>query len=648
MNIKLIKINVFILVLLIAAAAFFLGKMQAEKVDLKVARASNAGSASIGRTSLDSVEKPKTVNVVEDKNHERSPLVAESDKPIFRPFSPYGKEIFPSMILTWSGSSASTKGNHVGQSVEARHYGQNCQIGVILENVKKGEIYEISIQGDRFIKNSSIRIDIAEDAQSVTAGPTTIYDYREIQSLRQTVFFDITFQVSKNNSKGETLIDRWQAHQLNDCPTFLERSFLTPAGGVDKYYLPWPTTFAGYVNENHPWVDFLLREALETKICDSFVGYSSDEAVTITQVMAVWEALRNRRISYSNIAVSTESSIHKFQHVRFIEESINSAQANCVDGSVLLVSLLRKIGLNVGLVVVPGHAYVVVYDKEEQKRWFAIETTMVGSSSLEDSIRHATYDSEFALVKIAKHLSDRSQNTYIEIPINRYRSAGVLPIPYTGSNSVHWPLSSAREKPSAPSTRFIPGANYPKSRSIGVDDGFVDDAEQRRYLSSRGIRSAMEADREMRDFGSLNYEEAHRYDHLTPKDAAWMRRKELAAKLSKSISSISSGLKADANYLGKIYYWRDTVAEINAARKAFVSLEKTPGINFSEISSLNEEEKARITEDYRTSVRVLQSVDPYSGVDPALIPPTGFPEVVRRAEMICAALFIVASLPLDY
>lgn len=59
---------------------------------------------------------------------------------------------------------------------------------------------------------------------------------------------------------------------------------------------------------------------------------------------------------YSNITTEVATNgIVSSQHVRLIDKSLNNGQANCVDGSVLLASRLRKIDIEPVLVNVPGH-----------------------------------------------------------------------------------------------------------------------------------------------------------------------------------------------------------------------------------------------------------------------------------------------------
>ncbi len=565
----------------------------------------------------------------------------------FTPFSPYGNELFGSMILTWSNVKSTTSGILApGGLVEAKHYGSNCQVGVILENVKKGEVYEISISGDRFIKRTSTLVRIEEDAPFVTAGPATAYDYYQLQVLRQTSLFNITFEVSRDGGRKISKAETWQAHQINDCPTMLSRSYISRHGIPGAYRLPWPTTFAGYVNENHPWVDIILREALDTKICKSFSGYEDTEAKTISQVMAIWEALANRDIKYSSISTSTESRVHRFQHVRFIEDSIDTAQANCIDGSVLLASLLRKIGLNVGVVIVPGHAYVSVYDKGGEARWFAIETTMMSTASLADSIKYATYEYEYALSKISDRLDDKSQFDFTEIKISKFRDFGVLPIPYSGTKELTPLVKTSRIKPS--SDQAARASTRSTLASGPATTEVFDDSGQRRYLADRGVRSALDFDREMRDFGNKTYSEAYKYDHLPPKVAAWMRRRDYSEKLQKRLAQVTSGLKGDPYYLEKAYYWREVVAEINNGRIAFNVVGKIPGMIASEMDKLSEDQRSQANLAYSNAMKVLREVDPYMGVEPANIPSRDFQAVVHRAEVVCNALSVIATLPLDY
>ena len=164
---------------------------------------------------------------------------------------------------------------------------------------------------------------------------------------------------------------------INDCPF----AFRNGEEVVDTSF-----AFAAYVNEQHPFVDKLLREALDRGVVKSFHGYQgrSKEDV-IRQAYAVWDLLVARDIRYSSITTTAvDSPSVACQHVRLIEDSINNSQANCVDGSVLWVSLLQKIGIHGSLIVTSNHCYAGFYLDNKRESFFAIETTLLGAEVDED------------------------------------------------------------------------------------------------------------------------------------------------------------------------------------------------------------------------------------------------------------------------
>jgi hypothetical protein len=166
-------------------------------------------------------------------------------------------------------------------------------------------------------------------------------------------------------------------------------------------------------------------------------------------VAAIWAALQNRGLSYSSITTTTTSERFSFQHVRFLDQSISSSQANCVDGSVLLCSILRKIGLNVGIMLVPGHAYVCVRDQENKQFIAGIETTMLGTSDLRSAVKMANSGGNYPLSKW------NADYIYIDITESRKSRRNPIPFdeiaaipssrPYAGSHA-NSPAEIAREQ----------------------------------------------------------------------------------------------------------------------------------------------------------------------------------------------------------
>ena len=66
--------------------------------------------------------------------------------------------------------------------------------------------------------------------------------------------------------------------------------------------------FAAYVNEENPMIDHLLREALNTRIVNRFLGYQGSPEAVDNQVYALWNVLQKRNFRYSSVSNTSLSS----------------------------------------------------------------------------------------------------------------------------------------------------------------------------------------------------------------------------------------------------------------------------------------------------------------------------------------------------
>ena len=158
--------------------------------------------------------------------------------------------------------------------------------------------------------------------------------------------------------------------------------------------------FAAYVNEDNPQIDKILREALDTRIVNRFLGYQGTnrglESVD-RQVYALWNVLQKRNFRYSSITnTSFSSNVVYTQRVRTVDDALASSQINCVDGSVLFASLLKAININPILVRVPGHMFVGYYTDRSHKKINFLETTMIGDINMDDFFPDEKLDSSMA------------------------------------------------------------------------------------------------------------------------------------------------------------------------------------------------------------------------------------------------------------
>ncbi len=150
--------------------------------------------------------------------------------------------------------------------------------------------------------------------------------------------------------------------------------------GGDSVDLSW--IFAAYVDERGTAVERILDAAIKSGIVDKFDGYAgADPDRVYRQVWAIWQALTEHGIRYSGAdpAIGRGPGVFS-QRVRFIDETWNDRSANCVDGSVLIASVLQRIGLRSFLVLVPGHAFVGFYTDADAQHAAYLETTLLGGT----------------------------------------------------------------------------------------------------------------------------------------------------------------------------------------------------------------------------------------------------------------------------
>jgi hypothetical protein len=140
--------------------------------------------------------------------------------------------------------------------------------------------------------------------------------------------------------------------------------------------------FGAFVTPNAPAVQQFLRDAVDSRRGAASLGsHRSPEDVT-SDVEAVFRALRALDIRYINsvLAVNPEDGLAT-QRVRLPRESLANRSANCIDGTVLMASLLEGCSVSAALVFVPGHAFLAWETKVGTENWHYLETTLVGGSA---------------------------------------------------------------------------------------------------------------------------------------------------------------------------------------------------------------------------------------------------------------------------
>ncbi|MCQ2262210.1 MAG: hypothetical protein MJZ42_03535 [Bacteroidales bacterium] len=212
---------------------------------------------------------------------------------------------------------------------------------------------------------------LPKKGERYTFHPIVKWKYDKLYATRQSGNIDLTFTCYINDEEVDIKNLKLQYRSVNECPLNLRDA---SGHNVDVRWM-----FAGYVNEDHPYIENILTETLNLNVITRFNGYQKNAEQVKQQVFAIWYYALNHGIAYSSIScTSNPSKRTNVQHIRFFDEVYNTRQANCVDACVFFASILRKIGLKPVIFVEPCHAYLGYYTDKNRKNIALLETTITG------------------------------------------------------------------------------------------------------------------------------------------------------------------------------------------------------------------------------------------------------------------------------
>ena len=309
-----------------------------------------------------------------------------------------GGNIFPSLIL-----STATTNTMIVQPTEKEVLG-NPKPGIFirLTSPVKNARLRVEVAETPFFKRSVSEFVLPEEGKEYTIYPDILWNYDALRNNTQPEPTTVSVVVRIHNREPNQQVRTFSVRSINEC--------LIGYNDKQNHFHNTGVLFAAYVNEDSPLIDQILREALNTRIVNRFLGYQSTRKDYVDkQVYALWNVLQRRKFRYSSISNSSLSSnVVYAQRVRTLEDALASSQINCVDGSVLFASLLRAINIDPILVRVPGHMYVGYYTDREHSRAEFLETTMIGDIDLDDFFPEEKLDSTAA----GKSQSEMSRLTF--------------------------------------------------------------------------------------------------------------------------------------------------------------------------------------------------------------------------------------------
>jgi hypothetical protein len=329
------------------------------------------------------------------------PPIARASEVEWKPVANMDRQLFPSLLI----ATATVRPPDKDDDEEPNPYLLGDRfglLGVAISSPAPKARVKVTVKENDLMAASTWEGELPEANHQYFIAPKVNYKFDRLRKVTQPVPMNVTFVVEVNGKSAGEQSDTLSIRSINDCPFAVQESEETietdtgedkdryansnaaseeeeEEAGAESTDLGW--MFAAYVNEDSPVVDRILKDALATGIVSSFAGYQGEPADVVREVFAIWKALQDRGIRYSSItSTAASSSVVASQHVRFIDQSIENQQANCVDGSVLFASVLRKLGIRPFLVTVPGHMYMGFHLAQEGDDFLALETTVLGTS----------------------------------------------------------------------------------------------------------------------------------------------------------------------------------------------------------------------------------------------------------------------------
>jgi len=294
-----------------------------------------------------------------------------------------GGNIFPSVIL-----SLATTDELVIKPADSVYVGnpKSC-ISVKIKSYRPNSKVRIKVSGTPFFEESISEFVLEKAWQVYQVYPDIVWKYDALKGNNQPIPVSISIQVELNGDDIGQRVRTFSVRSINEC--------LLGYRDASRKFNDTGIFFAAYVNEEHPMIDQLLREALDSRIVNRFMGYQSNDTMYVDkQVYALWYVLQSRKFKYSSVSNSSLSSnVVYSQRVRTLDNSIEFSQINCVDGSVLFASLLKAINIDPVLVKTPTHMFVGYYLDKEHKKIDFLETSIVGDVNLEDYFPDQKLDS---------------------------------------------------------------------------------------------------------------------------------------------------------------------------------------------------------------------------------------------------------------
>jgi hypothetical protein len=148
------------------------------------------------------------------------------------------------------------------------------------------------------------------------------------------------------------------------------------------------------------------------------------------QMAAIYQALHARGLQYVTVSQDFFSNA---QNVKFPVESLKTASANCIDGTLVFASALESMGMRPGIAMFSDHATIAVLadpsaDPCTITNWLPMETTMVSSDTPMNAVTaDLTQKMPLVVQVVASECPAFTQNVPTIWDVQSLRTLGITP-----------------------------------------------------------------------------------------------------------------------------------------------------------------------------------------------------------------------------
>jgi hypothetical protein len=324
-------------------------------------------------------------------------------------------ELFPVLDLSQAKPRSTTPGGGNGLVIVRVHAGaaaRHVRVRVDTPGLREPAVAEA---------------DLARGA-SLTLRPRLDWDVDWLRGLAAPIRQSLRITIEGAGREPESRDVPVRVHPLDDALYYVRE-------GDARIDLGW--VFAAYVDPQDPVVDTVVAAA---RAEDADFDAPADDAQAIrAKLRAVWIALARHGLRYAegDPALSRGPSAYS-QRVRLLEDVWRERRANCIDGSVLIASVLERIGVRAYIALVPGHAFVGY--RAGTGRIEFLETTLLGRHApgpREAPASAAAIGADFDAAlraggarwqRSASRFDRRHAPDYALIDIGTARSYGIIPL----------------------------------------------------------------------------------------------------------------------------------------------------------------------------------------------------------------------------